>query len=101
MSDSDVELLRVIREEREAAAAAAAAAEAGSGDDGTSRGIPQANRSRIPRLPRTRPGRKSGEAYDWTVDDDGNVVRSDVAVVWSGEDEPDEVELPPEPDDAP
>lgn len=47
---------------------------------------------------RTRPGRKSGGAYDWYVDEEtGEVVRSPVAVVYSGADEPDEVEmLPPE-----
>ncbi len=42
----------------------------------------------------TRPGRRNGQAYDWDVDDDGNVIRLDVATVFSGEDEPDEVELP-------
>ena len=48
---------------------------------------------------RKRPGRKSGSAYDWYVDDDGNVVRSPVAVIYSGEDEPDEVEMLDEPDE--
>lgn len=43
---------------------------------------------------RTRPGRKSGQAYDWTVDDAGNVSRVDIAHIYNGEDEPDEVELP-------
>jgi len=43
---------------------------------------------------RMRPGRKSGMAYDWTVDDDGQVVDLDIAAVWTGEDEPDRVELP-------
>lgn len=43
--------------------------------------------------PRTRPGRKSGNAYDWWVDDDGNVTRLDVARIYSGDDEPDEVEI--------
>lgn len=47
---------------------------------------------------KTRPGRRSGQAYDWFVDDDGNVVRSNVAVIYSGEDEPDEVEMLPVPD---
>lgn len=42
---------------------------------------------------RARPGRKSGMAYDWYVDDDGNVVRDGMAHVFSGEDEPDEVEM--------
>lgn len=42
----------------------------------------------------TRPGRKSGDAYDWWVQDDGTVVKLDVARVYDGPDEPDEVELP-------
>lgn len=44
--------------------------------------------------PKTRQGRKSGNAYDWDVDDDGNVRKLDIARVYQGEDEPDEVELP-------
>lgn len=49
---------------------------------------------------KTRPGRKSGMAYDWYVDNDGKVVRSPTATIYSGEDEPDEVEMfPDEPDD--
>lgn len=43
---------------------------------------------------RTRPGRKKGNAYPWTVDDEGNVQRTDIAHIYSGDDEPDEVELP-------
>lgn len=41
----------------------------------------------------TRPGRKSGTAYQFTVDDAGRVVPLDVAEIYAGEDEPDEVEL--------
>lgn len=48
---------------------------------------------------RTRPGRKTGMAYQWDVDDEGNVVELDVARVYSGDDEDDEVELPPEESD--
>lgn len=48
---------------------------------------------------KTRPGRKSGMAYDWDVDDDGKVYRSPTAMIYSGEDEPDEVEMFPEPED--
>lgn len=47
-----------------------------------------------PPKPKTRAGRKSGNAYDWDVDDDGKVVRLDMAKVYTGEDEPDEVEVP-------
>lgn len=41
-----------------------------------------------------RPGRRSGMAYDWWVDDEGQVTKLDVARVYNGEDEPDEVEIP-------
>lgn len=44
---------------------------------------------------RTRPGRKSGHAYDWWVDEDGKLVRLDIARVYSGPDEPDKVEMLP------
>lgn len=42
---------------------------------------------------KTRPGRKNGRAYGWYVDEKGRVKVSDVATVYSGEDEPDEIEL--------
>jgi hypothetical protein len=45
---------------------------------------------------KTRPGRKSGEIYEYTVDEDGRVRRVDIPTVYSGADEPDEVELPDE-----
>lgn len=45
---------------------------------------------------KTRPGRKHGKAYGWYIDDKGRVKVSDVAQVYSGEDEPDEVELYPD-----
>lgn len=44
---------------------------------------------------RTRPGRKSGRAYGWWVDDKGEVIPLDIARIYSGEDEPDTVELLP------
>jgi hypothetical protein len=50
---------------------------------------------------KTRPGRKSGMAYDWFVDDDGKVVRLPTATIYSGEDEPDEVEMFPDDEDEP
>jgi hypothetical protein len=43
---------------------------------------------------RTRPGRKAGRPYSWTVGDDGEVVRLDIPSIFHGEDEPDEVEIP-------
>lgn len=49
---------------------------------------------------RTRPGRKSGQVYKWDVDDDGNVVELDIPKVFSGEDEPERVELPDAAEDA-
>lgn len=48
---------------------------------------------------RTRPGRKSGRAYDWWVDEEGEVVRLDIARIYSGEDEPDEIEMFPKDED--
>lgn len=48
---------------------------------------------------RTRPGRRSGNAYDWDVDEDGSVRKLSTAKVYQGADEPDEVELPAELDD--
>lgn len=42
---------------------------------------------------KTRPGRKNGKAYGWYVDEKGRVKVSEVAQVYSGDDEPDEVEL--------
>lgn len=42
---------------------------------------------------KSRPGRKNGRAYGWYVDEKGRVKVSDVASVYSGDDEPDEVEL--------
>ena len=46
---------------------------------------------------RTRPGRRSGQAYDWAVDEEtGQVVKAPMAYIYSGDDEPEEVELMPE-----
>lgn len=45
---------------------------------------------------RTRPGRKSGNLYKWTTDENGNVVELDIPTIYSGEDEPDKVDLPDE-----
>lgn len=43
---------------------------------------------------RTRPGRRSGSVYNWTVDDEsGKVVKLDIARVYDGPDEPERVEL--------
>lgn len=44
---------------------------------------------------RTRPGRKSGKAYGWWVGEDGEIVKLDIARIYTGEDEPDEVEMLP------
>lgn len=47
-----------------------------------------------PSARRTRPGRKSGSAYTYTINEDGNRVEVDIPTIYSGPDEPDEVELP-------
>lgn len=45
---------------------------------------------------RVRPGRKSGNAYDWGVDEEtGEIVKAPMAYIFTGDDEPDEVELMP------
>jgi hypothetical protein len=49
-----------------------------------------------PATKRTRPGRKAGSAYEWYVDDNGNVVKTDIPQVYQGADEEDEVTLPDE-----
>lgn len=46
-----------------------------------------------PPKPKTRPGRKSGAAYDWYVGEDGQIIDSETAIVYSGPDEPDSVAL--------
>ena len=46
-----------------------------------------------PAARKTRPGRKGGQAYTWTVDDGGKVQRVDIPTIYNGPDEPDEVEL--------
>lgn len=66
--------------------------EGASGDDSGSNGDSG-------RKPRTRPGRRSGQVYAWDVDDDGKVVKLDVAKVYNGPDEPDRVELAAKSDD--
>jgi len=62
----------------------------GKNDDGDGKG----EEKPPPPEKKTRPGRKSGNAYQFTVDDEGNVKRSDTAVIYNGPDEPEEVELP-------
>jgi hypothetical protein len=59
---------------------------------------PKAKAEPDPKPKRTRPGRKAGAAYNWYLDDDDVVQRSDIPVVYNGDDEPDEVELPDEPE---
>jgi hypothetical protein len=72
----------------------------GSGDGGAGDGDPDPDPK--PARTRTRPGRRSGNVYDWDVDEDGKVVRLDTAKVYSGDDEPERVEIPAadDPDDA-
>lgn len=60
----------------------------GSGDGGNVDPDPK------PKPKKTRPGRKSGNVYDWDVDDAGQLVRLDTAKVYAGDDEPDRVEIP-------
>lgn len=43
---------------------------------------------------KTRPGRRSGVAYHFVTDDGGHVQPVDIPTIYSGPDEPDEVDLP-------
>lgn len=52
-----------------------------------------------PTAKKKRPGRKSGQVYDFDVDENGRPVPLDVARVYTGEDEPDLVEYDDEDDD--
>lgn len=47
-----------------------------------------------PKVRRTRPGRKSGALYEYVTDDEGRIQKVDIPTVYSGADEPDEVEIP-------
>lgn len=89
LSDDDVAFLRRLREQQ-----AATDDDPPAGDDPDDDPPADDDPDDDPPAAKTRPGRKSGMAYDWTVDDDGNVVESATAIVYTGEDEPDEVELP-------
>ncbi len=59
-------------------------------------GTTQREETTEPVAKKTRPGRKSGNAYGWYVDDDGKVHQADIPQVYNGADEPDTVELPDE-----
>lgn len=47
-----------------------------------------------PAARKTRPGRKQGTAYHWTVGEDGKVQQVDIPTIYNGPDEEAEVELP-------
>lgn len=74
-------------EKNEKPAAGSAEPETGGADDDES------DKEAKPRQ-RTRPGRKNGMAYNFEVDDDGNVIPIDGGRIYSGDDEPDRVPLP-------
>lgn len=42
---------------------------------------------------KTRPGRRQGNLYEYTIDEDGKRVPVDIPTIYNGPDEPDEVEL--------
>lgn len=87
-------------EERELLAAHRAGKLAPGSDDGVLGGKPPAGEE--PPKPKVRPGRKTGQAYLWDVDEDGRPFKTEIAHVYSGADEPDEVEIPADdPDDDP
>lgn len=84
ITDEELELIRAHRKNRAAPPAPA----------------PAADPPPDPPTAKTRPGRKKGQAYQWTVDGKGKVQRTDIAHIYSGEDEPDQVEILEEEADA-
>lgn len=98
LDDLDADEVELIRQHRAGPPSGAAGdngAGAGDGGDGGGAGDDPPSGSRR----RTREGRKRGQAYDWTLNDDGEVVRLDVARVWNEDDEDDRVDLPDRKDD--
>lgn len=87
---SDDELAELIRAPGRVGAAAEEELEEreGGGDDPA-----RSEDDTAPKPRRTRPGRKNGRAYKWTVDGTGKVTPTQLAHVYSGPDEPAEVEL--------
>jgi hypothetical protein len=68
-------------------------------DEEENRGVEGEERKEEPleeKKKKTRPGRKNGRAYGWYIDERGKVKVTSVAQVYSGEDEPDEVEMYPD-----
>lgn len=94
LSADDLAFIREMREERDRARREDRREQDDDDDEGDDDGKPAA-KERKPKV-KTRPGRKNSQAYDFTVDEQGNVIRDGMAHIYSGEDEPDEVELPAE-----
>ena len=86
ISDDEFELIRQHR------ASLAAGANRDDDDDEDDDGKQRGKKEEKPR--RVRPGRRNGNAYQWTVDDKGKVTKLDIPSIYNGEDEPEEVELP-------
>lgn len=79
ISDEEMELIRQHRAGTTAPPVAVAGGSTGGSTGGSAT--------------KTRPGRKKGQAYQWTVDEKGAVQKTDIAHIYSGEDEPDEVAI--------
>lgn len=79
-------LLDALEEEDRRDAARGGASGDGGGDGGDGGDPPPKPRTA------TRPGRKKGQAYDVDYDDKGRPIKLDVARVYGGDDEPDEIE---------
>jgi hypothetical protein len=65
---------------------------AGGSSNGSGSGGGSGDGDAPPPRTATRPGRKRGNAYDWEPDDSGAPRRLSTARVFSGDDEPDEIE---------
>lgn len=93
LSDADVaRIAAAVRAAANAGGDGAGADGQGAGDGDGSGGAGSGDPDPKPKRKKTRPGRKSGNVYDWDVVD-GKVVRLDTAKVYAGDDEPDRVDL--------
>jgi hypothetical protein len=86
ITDDEYDLIRQHR------ASLAAGAGRDDDDDDEEDDKPTVKKEEKPR--RVRPGRRNGNAYQWTVDDKGRVRKLDIPSIYNGDDEPEEVELP-------
>ena len=96
LNEEDAETLRRARAllkalDEEDATDAGSAGDGGAGG-GRSKSKDSENGDSPPPRTATRPGRRRGNAYDYDLDDKGRPVKLSTARIYSGDDEPDEIE---------